>query len=58
MNKDITPENDKGKPHGYWERYYTNKLAFKCFFHNGNQIGYEELYPYPTFKLIKIFYIR
>ena len=43
--KNIKPLNDKGLPHGYWERYYNNgSLAFKCFFNNGKKIGYSESY--------------
>jgi len=44
-NKDIKPRNTKGKPHGYWERYWSNNnLLFKCVYHNGKVIGYEEDY--------------
>jgi hypothetical protein len=66
-NKDIKPYNSELQPHGYWEGYSSNysyyKLWYKCFFHNGKQIGYEEYleyYPYSTSnpdKLIKTFYI-
>jgi len=45
MNKDIIPKNDKGIPHGYWERYWWNhQLMYKCVFINGNEIGFEEQY--------------
>ena len=45
MSMDITPENDKGQRHGYWERYYANgNLWYKCFYHNGKEVGYEEWY--------------
>jgi hypothetical protein len=57
MNKDIKQFNDKGEPHGYSESYVNNKLWFKCVFHNGSEIGYEEIYPYPSNKLIKTFHI-
>jgi len=45
-NKDITPRNNKGEPHGLWERYYSHSdnLRFKCLYHNGKEIGYEEFY--------------
>jgi len=43
MRKDITPFNDKGQPHGYWEMSWTNgNLSDKCFYLNGKLIGYEE----------------
>jgi len=59
MNKDIKPLNDKGQRHGLWEWYYSNgNLAYKCFYHNGKRVGYEELYSYNNGKLIKkIYYI-
>jgi len=42
-DKDITPFNDKGQPHGYWEMSWANGiLSDKCFYLNGIQIGYEE----------------
>ena len=47
MSKDkhITPYNEKNQRHGLWEVYYFGgKLMFKCFFHNGKEIGYEEQY--------------
>jgi len=45
MNKNITPFNDKGQPHGYWEYYWENgKLHFKCVYINGETNGFEELY--------------
>jgi len=45
MNKDITPLNNKGEPHGYWEYYLIGgQLVYKRFFHNGKQIGYAEWY--------------
>ena len=45
-NKDIRPLNDKREEHGYWERCYDGKLWYKCFYHNGKEVGYEELYDY------------
>jgi len=43
--KDIEPRNENRKPHGYWEWYWVNgSRAYKCFFNNGNQVGYLETY--------------
>ena len=43
--KNITPRNDKGKKHGYWESYRTNgSVYYKCFFNNGKVVGYSEFY--------------
>jgi len=43
MSKDIMPVNDKGQRHGYWEWYSWNmELRFKCFYHNGKHVGYDE----------------
>ena len=43
--KNIKPFNDKGLPHGYWERYFNNGLInYKCFYNNDKEIGYEEYY--------------
>jgi hypothetical protein len=46
--KDIKPRNDKGEQHGYWKKYHWggDNLLFKCFFHNGKRVGYEEWYDY------------
>jgi len=54
-DKDISPFNNKGEPHGYWEVYRTNgELWFKCNFHNGKLINYyEEWYGYSSNKLNK-----
>jgi len=44
-NKDITPFNDKGQRHGLWKDYWFNgDLLWRCFYHNGKEIGYEECY--------------
>ena len=52
--KDITQYNQKGLQHGYWEVYHTNgSVMCKCFFNNGNQVGYEEWYRYDNGKLNK-----
>lgn len=52
MKKDITPTNDKGEPHGYWEIYYTNgQLWYIGNFVNRREHGYWEEY-YPDGELI------
>lgn len=44
-NKDITPYNEKGKPHGYWERYWIDEqLWYKGNYINGLQYGWWEWY--------------
>jgi len=44
-NKDIEPFNDKDQPHGYWEIYNaSDSLIYKCSYHNGKPLGYEEYY--------------
>jgi len=54
IKKGITPYNNNKQKHGYWEVYYwsSDKLWFKCVYHNGKRIGYEEDYRYNG-KLIK-----
>ena len=43
MINNITPFNDKKQAHGYWEMYnYNGELWYKCFFQNGEIVGYEE----------------
>jgi len=45
MKKDITPFNDKGQRHGYWELYYYNgQLYSKCVFINGKRNRFNESY--------------
>jgi len=57
-NKDIKPYNAKGQAHGYWEYYWTNgNLFYKCVFHYGKRIGYEEYYDYNDSKLTKRYYL-
>jgi len=54
-DKNMTPFNAKGEPHGYWERYWGNgELFFKCIYHNGKEIGYDEQYSI-SHKLTKRF---
>jgi len=56
--KDLVPRNSKGQPHGYWEVYWSSdKLWFKCIYHDGKEIGYEELYDYFGELLIKRYYL-
>ena len=50
-NKDKEPRNSKGQPHGYWERYCYGKFWYKCFYHNGKEVGYHEWYYYVSGKL-------
>jgi len=48
-DKDITPYNDKHQRHGYWEVYhYDGNLAFKCLFHNGKRLGYNEWFSHNS----------
>ena len=44
--KNITPYNENGKPHGYWEDYYDNgNLFYKGNYVDGKPHGYwEETY--------------
>jgi len=51
MNKDIEPRNDKGERHGLWEVYwYNGNLMLKGFYHNGKEVGYEEIH-YTDLKI-------
>ena len=44
-NKNITPRNKKGLPHGYWEVYWSNdSLWYKGFYDNCKRVGYLESY--------------
>jgi len=57
MNKDIKPLNDKGQRHGVWVTYWgTGRLWYKCFYHNGKEIGYAEYY-YGNSKITKNYYL-
>jgi len=52
MNKNITPTNAKGQPHGLWEYYWNNgKIWYKCVFINGKEIGFEEYHNDDDGKL-------
>jgi antitoxin component YwqK of YwqJK toxin-antitoxin module len=45
-NKDITPRNEQGESHGYWEWYYfdNGQLCYKGNFVNGKRHSYWEVY--------------
>jgi len=43
-NIDITPYNENGKAHGYWEMYYFDQLWYKGHYLNGEENGYWEFY--------------
>jgi antitoxin component YwqK of YwqJK toxin-antitoxin module len=46
-NKNITPYNEQGQPHGYWEIYQSNgQLMYKGNYVNGKEHGYWEWYHY------------
>ncbi len=58
MKKDITPYNEKGERHGYWEKYYLNgNLWYKGNYVNGNRHGYWEWYHDNGKLKDKIYYI-
>lgn len=42
MNKDIESYNNKKQRHGYWEKYWGDRLWYKKFYVNGKEVGYEE----------------
>ena len=45
MKINITPKNEKGQRHGYWEWYYDNgQLECKGSYINGQAHGYWEIY--------------
>jgi len=56
-DKDITPRNAKGQPHGLWDVFWMEgKIEYKCVYHNGEAIGYEEHYEYNG-NLIKFYHL-
>ena len=58
MNKNIEPHNNKLQAHGYWENYLTNGgIWYKCFYNNGNEVGYEEFHYYGG-NVNKQYYLR
>jgi antitoxin component YwqK of YwqJK toxin-antitoxin module len=45
MKKDITPKNNQGQPHGYWEQYWSDgQLDYKGSYNNGKRDGWWECY--------------
>ncbi len=57
-SKNITPRNDKGEAHGYWEEYFSNgQLSYKGNYVNGNRHGYWERYWDNGQLDSKIYYI-
>ena len=44
MNNINNSRNKKGNVHGYWEVYWDCELWYKCFFIDGELIGYDECY--------------
>ena len=57
-SKDITPYNEQGKRHGYWEYYHKNgQLWFKGNYVNGNRHGYWEDYWSNGQLIDKTYYI-
>jgi antitoxin component YwqK of YwqJK toxin-antitoxin module len=57
MSKNIRPYNTKGQRHGYWEGYHDGGLSFKCTYHNGKEVGIEEIYTYTSKIQDKIYYL-
>ena len=56
--KNIMPLNKKGQRHGYWEWYHTNGLvAYKGFYNNGKQVGYDEYHLFVNNEVLKTYYI-
>ena len=57
-NKDITPKNELGQAHGYWEEYYNNgQLMYKGNYVDDNRHGYWEWYSYNGQLKSKQYYI-
>ena len=57
--KDMEPYNEKGQPHGYWERYYENGTFWgKATYHNGIPVGYDEYHDSYDGHRYKTFHIR
>jgi antitoxin component YwqK of YwqJK toxin-antitoxin module len=58
MKKDITPYNEKGVPHGCWERYWSDGLlSCKGNWDNGKRNGYWEWYNSNGELIYKEFYL-
>ena len=57
-SKDITPRNEQGQRHGYWEDYYENgQLMSKGNYVNGKAHGYWKDYSYNGKLEYKTYYI-
>lgn len=58
--KSITPYNNKGFPHGYWEKYYphSDRLFFTCYYINFEEYGYEKIYDSNGILRNKSYYAR
>ena len=58
MKEDITPRNEKGQRHGYWERYWSNgKLWHKGNYINGKCVGYWEFHYLDGGIMFKEYFI-
>ena len=56
-NKDITPINNKGQKHGYWEIYWVNgDINYIGNYRNGKEYGYSEYY-WENVKYLKKYII-
>jgi len=56
--RSIKPRNNKEQPHGLWEVYYADGvLMFKCLYHNGELVGYEDVYSYNGKSNKKKYYV-
>jgi len=54
IGKSIKQFNNIGEHHGYWEVYWSNGfLAYKSFYQNDKEVGYEEIYYNSDGKLSK-----
>lgn len=58
-DKIITPHNENGQPHGFWEDYWDNgHICYKCYFVNNELVGYDEDYDFHNGLDNKTFWIR
>lgn len=58
-DKSITPHNENGQRHGFWEVYMMNgHMCFKCYFVNRELVGYDENYDYIGELITKAFWLR
>ena len=55
--ENITPYNEKGEPHGYWEQYWLNgNLAYRGNYINGQLNGLWECYDNDGILIRQIFF--